>query len=97
MGFFGNQAQIDRSFHDAVDVMPINVMFCDIKTFNITYANQLSIETLTQLEHLIPIKAANIVGTNIDVFHKMPERQRDILRNPNNLPFQTVITLGKRS
>jgi len=95
MGFFGNHTQIDRSFQDAVDTMPINVMFCDIKTFDITYANQLSVETLTKLEHLIPIKAANIVGTNIDVFHKMPERQREILRNPNNLPFQTVITLGQ--
>jgi methyl-accepting chemotaxis protein len=94
MGFFKNTTGQDRAFNDAVDIMPVNVMFCDIKTFNITYANKLSIQTLGSLEDLLPIKAQDIVGTNIDVFHKMPERQRNILRDPNNLPFQTVITLG---
>ncbi|MDV7341675.1 methyl-accepting chemotaxis protein [Terasakiella sp. A23] len=95
MSFMGLNVKGDSSFKDAVDAMPVNVMFCDISTFNITYANRLSIETLTQLEDLIPVKGKDIVGTNIDVFHKVPDRQRGILRDPNNLPFNTIITLGK--
>lgn len=95
MGFFGKTAQTDRTFYDAVDAMPVNVMFCDTKTFDITYANRLSIETLGKLEHLLPIKAKDIVGTNIDAFHKTPQHQRTLLSDPHNLPFNTIITLGE--
>ncbi len=95
MSFMGINVQADSSFKDAVDAMPINVMFCNVTSFNITYANKLSIKTLCELEHLLPIKGKDIIGTNIDVFHKVPEHQRTILRDPNNLPFNTIITLGE--
>lgn len=96
MAIFGGNAQAgDRQFHDAVDAMPVNVMFCDIRTFDITYANRLSVETLSSLEHLLPVKAKDIIGTNIDVFHKVPERQRTLLKDPNNLPYKTLISLGE--
>lgn len=94
MGFFGKTAQTDRTFYDAVDAMPVNVMFCDTKTFDITYANRLSIETLGKLEHLLPIKAKDIVGTNIDAFHKTPQHQRNLLADPSNLPHHAKIKLG---
>ncbi|MEQ8827168.1 MAG: methyl-accepting chemotaxis protein, partial [Parvibaculum sp.] len=40
------------------------------------------------------IKADELVGASIDVFHKNPEHQRRILKDPANLPWQARIRLG---
>lgn len=77
-----------------VDSMPINVMMCDPKTLEINYINQTSINTLRSIEHLLPVKADDMMGTCIDVFHKAPEHQRRILGDPNNLPWHSKIKLG---
>ena len=39
-------------------------------------------------------KAADIVGKNMDIFHKMPDRVRDLLKDPANLPFHAEIPVG---
>jgi hypothetical protein len=39
-----------------VDDMPINVLVADLSTFEITYANTSSVETLKTLEHVLPCK-----------------------------------------
>lgn len=36
----------------------------------------------------------NIIGTCIDMFHKNPAHQREMLADPANLPFRTDITIG---
>jgi len=83
-----------KMFEQMVDNMPVNVMLCDLKDFRITYVNQTSRTTLAQIENLLPIAAADIVGTCIDIFHKAPSHQRELLRDPSNLPWQTNIKLG---
>lgn len=77
-----------------MDQMPINVMLADIRTFDIVYANQTSVDTLAKLEHLLPIKAKDLVGSSIDVFHKNPAHQRKMLADPRNLPHRAKIRLG---
>lgn len=77
-----------------LDQMPINAMMCDLEDFKVTYANRATIETLTALEHLLPIKAKDIVGTSIDVFHKNPSHQHGMLRDESNMPHNTKIKLG---
>jgi len=87
-----------RTSHAAyLEALPTNVMVCDAKTFKITYLNRCSKETLQKLAHLLPkgVTADNIVGQSIDVFHKFPEYQRDILSKPHNLPHQAIIKLGE--
>ncbi len=74
--------------------MPINVMTLDPADFTINYANKTSLETLKSLEHLLPIKADELVGSSVDVFHKNPEHQRRILSDPQNLPHFAKITIG---
>ncbi len=56
-----------------VEDLPVNVMVCDIKTFDMVYANTSTIETLRSIEHALPIKADDLVGSSIDVFHKNPD------------------------
>ena len=71
----------------------INILYAD-RNFNITYANPQSIETLKKVEEYLPIKVDNLIGTNIDVFHKNPAHQRKILSDDKNLPYKTIIRLG---
>ncbi len=77
-----------------LECMPINVMMCDPETFEITYMNATSEETLKQIEHLLPIKAKDVLGQSIDIFHKNPSHQRQLLKDPKNLPHNAVIRLG---
>lgn len=77
-----------------VDEMPINVMMADPDTFEINFINKTSLETLRSIEHLLPVKVDNLLGTSIDVFHKNPSHQRQMLADPTNLPHKGRIRLG---
>lgn len=82
--------------HAILDLVPLNVMTCDPETLVIDYANRQSVETLNSLSHLLPrgVRGDNIVGQNIDVFHKKPEYQRKLLADPSIFPHNAVIRLG---
>ncbi len=65
----------------------------------ITYANPATIDLLTgatdELRSVYPgFDVDKIVGTCIDDFHKKPAHQRQLLSDPNNLPYQTDIQVG---
>ena len=77
-----------------VDNMPINVMMCDPETFQINYINKTSIDTLRGIQEHLPVKADDMLGTCIDVFHKNPAHQRAMLADPNNLPHNATIKVG---
>jgi hypothetical protein len=89
------QAEAGRT-HSMMEQAPINVMFAgpDMK---ISYANPASIKTLKAIESLLPIKAEEIVGQSIDIFHKNPAHQRKLLSDPKNLPHRAQIQLGEES
>ncbi|MEQ9333805.1 methyl-accepting chemotaxis protein [Thalassobaculum sp.] len=88
---FGNEAKYLSAM---LNGLPVNVMTCDLKTFKINYANQATINTLRSIEHALPVKAADLVGTSIDVFHKNPAHQRALLADPKNLPHKARISIG---
>jgi methyl-accepting chemotaxis protein len=77
-----------------VDEMPINVMMCEPEEFRITYCNKATKTTIKSLEHLLTVRADDMIGTSIDAFHKNPAHQHRILRDPANLPWKTKINLG---
>ena len=78
-----------------VQDLPVGVMFCDINDdFRITYANKFTVETLRSIEHLLPCRASEIVGQSVDIFHKNPSHQRQLLSDPRNLPHHAMIELG---
>lgn len=72
---------------------PINIMFADTD-FIIRYANPASIKTLRAIEDLLPIRADELIGQCIDIFHKNPSHQRGMLKDPSNLPISSEIKLG---
>jgi methyl-accepting chemotaxis protein len=80
-----------------VEELPINVMQCEPQNFKVTFMNRSTRETLKKLEHMLPCKVEQILGQSIDIFHKNPEHQRRILRDPKNLPYTAKIRLGEES
>jgi len=72
---------------------PTNVLLAD-RDFKITYVNPASLATLRKLERHLPVKADNVLGSNVDVFHKNPAYQRKILSDPKNLPVRANINIG---
>ncbi len=72
---------------------PINILLADTD-LNITYANPASLRTLKTLEKYLPIRAEDVVGQSIDIFHKHPEMQRRLLSSDRNLPHRATISVG---
>ena len=66
------------------------MMYCDLD-LKIQYINPASTKTLKRLEQYLPIKADEMLGKSIDIFHKNPEHQRRLLADPRNLPHEAVI------
>ncbi len=83
----------DTYFRQMVELMPTNVMLCDLD-LTITYINEATRKTLSRIEHVLPVKVKDLVGTSIDVFHKNPAHQRRMLADPSNLPHKARITVG---
>jgi len=83
---------------NAVDGAQTAMMTID-RDFCITYANGATDTLMLQygeaLRGLFPGFDPNkLVGTNIDIFHKNPAHQRQLLANPANLPYETDIHVG---
>jgi methyl-accepting chemotaxis protein len=76
-----------------VENAPTNVMLAD-RDLIITYINPASRALLRRLEPHLPVKADNVIGVSIDVFHKNPAHQRKILSDPKNLPVRSHIRIG---
>ncbi|MCA8954307.1 MAG: chemotaxis protein [Planctomycetes bacterium] len=79
--------------HSMMENSPINVMYAD-RDLVLRYMNPASVNTLKQLEHLLPFRASEMIGKSIDSFHEDPSHQRKLLADPKNLPIKTHIQIG---
>ena len=77
----------------ALESIPTNVMVAD-KELNITYINPASRNKLSQLQQFLPVPVDQIVGKNVDIFHKNPAYQRGLLGNSGSLPRRALISVG---
>lgn len=82
----------------AVKGMTTNLMMADkegiIQYINPSLASLLKSRE-SELQKVLPgFDASNLVGKNIDVFHKNPSHQRNIINNPDRLPFSSNIAVG---
>jgi len=76
-----------------------NAMLMIDNDLNITYVNQTATKMFKQYETEMQamfrgFSADNLVGQNIDQFHKDPSMQRRLLADVNNLPYRTDIKFG---
>jgi methyl-accepting chemotaxis protein len=79
-----------------VESAPINIM-CAGLDHKIQYMNPASFKTLKAIEHLLPIKAEEAIGQAIDIFHRNPELQQRIVKDPANLPHSAQIQVGEET
>lgn len=77
-----------------VENNPVNMMYADTD-LNLVYVNPTGKAVLRGVEDLIGVKADDLPGTSIDVFHKNPATARKILADPRNLPHRAEIMLGE--
>lgn len=74
--------------------LPLNVMLVN-KDLELVYMNDSSYNTLKQIEHNLPVRVDDMIGTCIDIFHKNPEHQRRLLGDPKRyLPHKAEIVIG---
>ncbi|MGL3606279.1 methyl-accepting chemotaxis protein [Rhizobium sp. G187] len=83
----------------ALEALQANVMVADAK-LNITYMNPAVIDLLKEAEsdlkkELPKFSVASLIGSNIDVFHKNPSHQRNMLAALKNRHSATI-TVGNR-
>jgi len=79
-----------------IENSPTAVVLAD-REFTITYINPATKRLLKPLEGYLPIGVDEMVGRIIDIYHKNPEHQRRLLRDPRNLPLQAQIQVGPES
>lgn len=83
---------------NALDQLQANVFFADAN-LNLTYINQRGMQTLQTISQTIReqlnISVDGLLGINLDVIHKGRAQEiRNILSNPKNFPYKSVIKLG---
>lgn len=90
----GRTSKLNAVFFEQIaENTGVHVIVAD-SDLKIVYMNPASVQTLRKLQHLLPVRVDEMVGTSIDVFHKQPEMQRRLLADPRNLPHRAKIRLG---
>lgn len=95
----GLSAAESTRLKQALDVAATNIMVAD-ENHNIVYVNHSLAEMLKLAEadlrkQLPAFNAATVVGTNIDVFHKNPSHQRNMLAHLTS-NYKTNLAIGGR-
>ena len=93
----GLRATVGRAFAQGqmIEQLPAAVMSADPRDgFRMTYMNAEAMTLLHRIRDHLPMAPEELLGESIDVFHRMPERQRAMLSDPANLPHTARITLG---
>jgi methyl-accepting chemotaxis protein len=79
-----------------MDNVNINVMLAD-RDMTLVYMNPASTKTLRTLEKQLPVPVDKMIGQKIDIFHKRPEYQRQLLASDSQLPRKANIQLGDQT
>lgn len=74
-----------------VEEAPLNMIMAN-RDLEISYANPASIRTLGSLEEHLPVKASELVGASVDIFHQ--NLGANALSDPKKLPYQAMIDIG---
>jgi methyl-accepting chemotaxis protein len=76
-----------------IEQSPINTIYADSDLI-IRYMNKASRDTLKKLQQHLSFAVEQMIGQPIDVFHRQPHNQRNLLANPANLPHHSRLNVG---
>ena len=96
--FFDRDQQALTFKSSAFEGSSVAMMSVD-RDFKIVHVNDATKALLKEHETIFrevwpTFRADNILGLNIDFFHKNPAHQRALLSSPDRLPFRTDISIG---
>jgi methyl-accepting chemotaxis protein len=74
--------------------VPVNILCAD-RQGTIEFMNKRSADTLRTIRKLLPIEVDQVVGSSMDIFHKNPRVQRDLVSTDKHLPHKTRFQLGE--
>ncbi|GAV20536.1 methyl-accepting chemotaxis protein [Mariprofundus micogutta] len=80
-----------------VEASPQATMLADKDSLIVNYMNPAAVELFRNIEDALPCKADEIVGQNIDIFHRKPSHQRQLLSTSANLPHHASFTIAGRN
>jgi methyl-accepting chemotaxis protein len=60
----------------------------------ISYLNPAALQMFKKIEAHLPVRAEQILGQNIDAFHKNPAHQRRLVSDTKNLPYRGQVKVG---
>ena len=86
------QSEAQR-LQNMMDSVNINVMLAE-RDMTLVYMNPASAKTLKGLEAYLPTTVDKMIGQKIDIFHKRPEHQRQMLQSDRQLPHSAKIQVG---
>jgi len=76
-----------------VDNIPMNVMYADEK-FEVKYMNPSGKEIFGKVQKFLKVDVNDVVGNQITAFHTDPDKVMSIIKDPNNLPFESQVKIG---
>ena len=97
LGKFQKQAVETYLLKQVSEVNPQAIMLADKDSLIITYMNPAAYALFKRIEQHLPCKVEDLVGQNIDIFHKQPAHQRKILADESRFPMHASFEIGGRS
>ncbi len=90
---------VDEAFQlkAVVEASPQSTMLADANTLDVIYMSPSALELFRGIESVLPCRVDEIVGKNIDIFHKNPAHQRSLLATDANLPHHAAFVAGDYS
>ena len=76
-----------------VESANLNIMMAG-RDLKMIYMNKASSDTLKLLQQYLPAPVDQLIGQSIDIFHKNPSYQQNLLGDPANLPHRAEIQVG---
>jgi len=97
---YAKQAEADR-LSGMIESAGSAFMICD-RDFVISYCNPSLVAVMRKHQHEIQkalpsFSAETLIGSNIDIFHRTPMHQRQLLSDTSKLPLRTEVTIGTLS
>jgi methyl-accepting chemotaxis protein len=97
LGKFQKQSVEAYLLKQVSEVNPQAIMLADKDSLVITYLNPAAYTLFARIEQHLPCKAKDLVGQNIDIFHKQPAHQRQILADESKFPMHASFVIGGHS
>ncbi|MDQ7057963.1 MAG: hypothetical protein Q9N62_05800 [Ghiorsea sp.] len=94
LGKFQKQSVETYLLKQVVEENPQAIMLADKDSLIINYMNPAAQALFQNIEHALPCKASELVGKNIDIFHKKPSHQRNILADEKRFPMHASFEIA---